>query len=69
MDIETIRYKLTHGVPPLTHEECCELFAAAGGWPIVQRKRCPLCDARGKVMRNEVCPHCKGSGYQPQPVP
>lgn len=77
MDIETIHYKLTHGVPPLSHEECCWLYEKATGYPVKQRKRCRNCNAEGRIVATsnfpglpayESCEHCSGTGYQEEAI-
>ena len=50
LDLEKIRQRLQFGgMPPLTLAEQKELFAIATGQTAEQKKRCPLCEADGRV--------------------
>lgn len=75
--LDSILYKLTHGVPPLTHAECCWLYTQATGEYVPIRKRCDVCDGEGEVRRDIVnikppllwkhkvaCSACGGSGKE-----
>lgn len=76
MDLDDIRRKLTHGVPPLTLEEGRWLFQQVTGEQIASRKRCDRCEGEGEGWAfvpwfpgepepgPVPCPNCGGSGYK-----
>lgn len=65
--LDSILYKLTHGVPPLTHAECCWLYTQATGEYVPTSRRCKACEGFGSMHawgQDRACKRCGGSGKE-----
>jgi hypothetical protein len=69
--LRQIRQRLQYGLPPLTTEECRQLYFYATGDRIEQRKRCERCEGEGRAaIYGRIwtyfgeCPECAGCGYK-----